>query len=311
MISPINELFEPPSRAVSNVLVLFCPQVVHLRQRLDSAVSSSRDRPVMPFEASLSLIQTLIDCDEFQDIATLRVINNIFFFISSMIIIFLAEFGRAFGPQERSQWKIVPDRWLNSLQAGAVDQEVAFLPGIACRGKLNTQLKSQYINFPFFQVHTRMLTHKWHELLVLTTSAYQAIHGKPYDQETDFNQEVKFFFFRWSKKLILNCIFRWPTTWALCKRAFPRWWVATSQWTNWGRTSAWWWRKSRTSPSCSEKCVCAWRSTSASKWSPCWTKVSLALGFMLKCTINYWISRLQGERVAASWRWFRRGTWTA
>jgi nuclear receptor subfamily 6 group A len=52
---------------------MVCPQVVHLRQRLDSAVSSSRDRPVMPFEASLSLIQTLIDCDEFQDIATLRV----------------------------------------------------------------------------------------------------------------------------------------------------------------------------------------------------------------------------------------------
>jgi len=27
------------------------------------------------------------------------------------------------------------------------------------------------------EVHTRLLTHKWHELLVLTTSAYQAIHG--------------------------------------------------------------------------------------------------------------------------------------
>ena len=26
-------------------------------------------------------------------------------------------------------------------------------------------------------IHTRLLTHKWHELLVLTTSAYQAIHG--------------------------------------------------------------------------------------------------------------------------------------
>ena len=26
-------------------------------------------------------------------------------------------------------------------------------------------------------VHTKLLTHKWHELLVLTTSAYQAIHG--------------------------------------------------------------------------------------------------------------------------------------
>lgn len=27
------------------------------------------------------------------------------------------------------------------------------------------------------EVHTKLLTHKWHELLVLTTSAYQAIHG--------------------------------------------------------------------------------------------------------------------------------------
>ena len=35
---------------------------------------------------------------------------------------------------------------------------------------------------PFYQdlpvdIHTKLLTHKWHELLVLTTSAYQAIHG--------------------------------------------------------------------------------------------------------------------------------------
>ena len=34
---------------------------------------------------------------------------------------------------------------------------------------------------PFYQevpveVHTRVLTHKWHELLVLTTSAWQAMH---------------------------------------------------------------------------------------------------------------------------------------
>jgi hypothetical protein len=48
-----------------------------------------------------------------------------------------------------------------------------------------------------FQVHTRLLTHKWHELLVLTTSAYQAIHGhhKLTSTSTDgteahFTQEV-------------------------------------------------------------------------------------------------------------------------
>ncbi|CAB0015889.1 unnamed protein product [Nesidiocoris tenuis] len=47
-------------------------KVVYLRQRLDNAVSSSRDR-TLPIDATLSMIQTLIDCDEFQDIATLRV----------------------------------------------------------------------------------------------------------------------------------------------------------------------------------------------------------------------------------------------
>lgn len=45
-------------------------------------------------------------------------------------------------------------------------------------------------------MHTRLLTHKWHELLVLTTSAYQAIHGArkiwsgPEPTEHDFHQQV-------------------------------------------------------------------------------------------------------------------------
>lgn len=34
-----------------------------------------------------------------------------------------------------------------------------------------------YLELPV-EVHTRLLTHKWHELLVLTTSAYQAMHGQ-------------------------------------------------------------------------------------------------------------------------------------
>jgi len=33
-----------------------------------------------------------------------------------------------------------------------------------------------YADLPV-DVHTKLLTHRWHELLVLTTSAYQAIHG--------------------------------------------------------------------------------------------------------------------------------------
>ncbi|KAK8719574.1 hypothetical protein OTU49_013943, partial [Cherax quadricarinatus] len=55
---------------------------------------------------------------------------------------------------------------------------------------------------PFYQelpveVHTRLLTHKWHELLVLTTSAYQAIYGlqklgsrSSDGTEAEFHQEV-------------------------------------------------------------------------------------------------------------------------
>lgn len=34
-----------------------------------------------------------------------------------------------------------------------------------------------YLELPV-EVHTTLLTHKWHEILVLTTSAYQAIHGQ-------------------------------------------------------------------------------------------------------------------------------------
>lgn len=56
---------------------------------------------------------------------------------------------------------------------------------------------------PFYQelpveVHTRLLTHKWHELLVLTTSAYQAIYGfqrlgsrSSDGNEAEFHQEVE------------------------------------------------------------------------------------------------------------------------
>jgi len=54
------------------------------------------------------------------------------------------------------------------------------------------------------QVHTRLLTHKWHELLVLTTSAYQAIHGPQKiwnstnmngdrNDDSEFHQEVRTF----------------------------------------------------------------------------------------------------------------------
>lgn len=54
------------------IVISLLLKVVHLRQRLDNAVSSSRDR-AFALDTTLAMIQTLIDCDEFQDIATLRV----------------------------------------------------------------------------------------------------------------------------------------------------------------------------------------------------------------------------------------------
>lgn len=55
-----------------------------------------------------------------------------------------------------------------------------------------------YLELPV-EVHTRLLTHKWHELLVLTTSAYQAMHGQHRltnvgtdGTGADFMQEVRF-----------------------------------------------------------------------------------------------------------------------
>lgn len=146
-------------------------EVVHLRQRLDSAVSSSRDRNYS-IEYTLSMIQTLIDCDEFQDIATLQNLDDLLDHKSDLSEK-LCQIG------DSIVYKLV--QWTKRLPF--------------------------YLELPV-EVHTRLLTHKWHELLVLTTSAYQAIHGSgsssktsaeplPAPTEADFNEEV-------SVKPILN-----------------------------------------------------------------------------------------------------------
>ncbi|XP_066595570.1 hormone receptor 4 [Prorops nasuta] len=116
-------------------------EVVHLRQRLDNAVSSSRDR-AFPLDATLAMIQTLIDCDEFQDIATLRNLDELLDHKSDLSEK-LCQIG------DSIVYKLV--QWTKRLPF--------------------------YLELPV-EVHTRLLTHKWHELLVLTTSAYQAMHGQ-------------------------------------------------------------------------------------------------------------------------------------
>ncbi|KAJ8673015.1 hypothetical protein QAD02_004276 [Eretmocerus hayati] len=113
-------------------------EVVHLRQRLDNVVSSSRDRS-FPLDTALAMIQTLIDCDEFQDIATLQNMDELLYNKSN-----LSEKLCHIG--DSIVYKLV--QWTKRLPF--------------------------YLELPV-EVHTKMLTHKWHELLVLTTSAYQAM----------------------------------------------------------------------------------------------------------------------------------------
>ncbi|KAG8233260.1 hypothetical protein J437_LFUL009970 [Ladona fulva] len=132
-------------------------EVVHLRQRIDHAVvSSSRDRSAPAFEA---MIQTLCDCDEFQDIATLRNLDELLDHKSDLSEK-LCQIG------DSIVYKLV--QWTKRLPF--------------------------YLELPV-EVHTRLLTHKWHELLVLTTSAYKAIHGSHKVgsgeiTDADFPQEV-------------------------------------------------------------------------------------------------------------------------
>ncbi|CAH1975833.1 unnamed protein product [Acanthoscelides obtectus] len=140
-------------------------EVIRLRQRLDSAtVTSSRDRS-FSVEYSMAMIKTLIDCDEFQDIATLQNLDDLLDHNTD-----LSEKLCNIG--DSIVYKLV--QWTKRLPF--------------------------YLELPV-EVHTRLLTHKWHELLVLTTSAYQAIHKhQPQQQnrehqstvlEADFNQEVE------------------------------------------------------------------------------------------------------------------------
>lgn len=115
-------------------------EVLHLRHRLENAVSSSRDRQ-MTFEQARVIIGQLIDCDDFEDIATLKNMDELLDNKADLSQK-LCQIG------DNIVYKLV--QWTKRL--------------------------------PFYNelpvaVHTQLLTHKWHELLVLTTSAYQAING--------------------------------------------------------------------------------------------------------------------------------------
>lgn len=116
-------------------------EIVHLRHRLDNAVSSSKDRSVS-YEHAMSMIQTLIDFDAMEDIATLP---------------HFPEFL-----EDKSE---IGDKLCN-IGDSIVHKLVSW-----------TKKLPFYLEIPV-EIHTKLLTDKWHEILVLTTAAYQALHGK-------------------------------------------------------------------------------------------------------------------------------------
>ncbi|XP_055620827.1 hormone receptor 4 isoform X2 [Toxorhynchites rutilus septentrionalis] len=116
-------------------------EIVHLRHRLDNAVSSSKDRSIS-YEQALNMIHTLIDCDAMEDIATLPHFSE-----------FLAD---------KSE---IGDKLCN-IGDSIVHKLVSW-----------TRKLPFYMDIPV-EIHTKLLTDKWHEILVLTTAAYQAMHGK-------------------------------------------------------------------------------------------------------------------------------------
>jgi len=130
-------------------------EVVHLRQRLDNTVSSSRDL-ALTLDSALSMIHILIDCDDFQDIATVQNLEDLLEHKTDLS-------DRLMQIGDSIVYKLV--QWTKKLPF--------------------------YLELPV-EVHTKLLTHKWHELLVLTTSAYQAIHGSQRLESNfvDFSQEV-------------------------------------------------------------------------------------------------------------------------
>ncbi|XP_044728083.1 hormone receptor 4 [Chrysoperla carnea] len=139
-------------------------EVIHLRQRLDNnnpTVQQSNINMYHPrsnvdsIDQTLSMIQTLIDCDEFQDIATLHNIDELLDNKTDLSEK-LCQIG------DSIVYKLV--QWTKRLPF--------------------------YLELPV-EVHTRLLTHKWHELLVLTTSAYQAIHGTSSSASAVTNNQTK------------------------------------------------------------------------------------------------------------------------
>lgn len=145
---PIKQESLPPPSLNGNILktALTNPsEINHLRHRIDNAVSSSRDRSIS-FENALNMIQALIDCDAMEDIATLPHFSQ-----------FL---------EDKSE---ISDKLCN-IGDSIVHKLVSW-----------TKKLPFYLEIPV-EIHTKLLTDKWHEILVLTTATYQAMHGRKFTQ---------------------------------------------------------------------------------------------------------------------------------
>lgn len=118
-------------------------EIVHLRHRIENAVSSSRDRSIN-FDHAVNMIQTLIECDAMEDIATLPHFSQ-----------FL---------EDKTE---ISDKLCN-IGDSIVHKLVSW-----------TKKLPFYLEIPV-EIHTKLLTDKWHEILVLTTAAYQAMYGRKY-----------------------------------------------------------------------------------------------------------------------------------
>jgi nuclear receptor subfamily 6 group A len=123
-------------------------------------VNHLRPTLALPFEQAASMITHLVQCDNFHDIAALQ-------------------------------------NWEELLEArGDLSDKLCQMgDSIVYRLVQWTKRLPFYAEIPV-EVHTRVLTHKWHELLVLTTSAWQAMHtpGPPLamtpEEETMDNLQV-------------------------------------------------------------------------------------------------------------------------
>lgn len=144
-------------------------EIVHLRHRLDSAVSSSSSRErewererSLPAERAAQMIQALIDCDAMEDIATVQHLPDLL--------------------EDKSE---IGDK-LCKIGDSIVHKMVAW-----------TKKLPFILEIPM-KIHSKLLMDKWHEISVLTTAAYQAMHGKNaaplhmqhQDQEAELAQEV-------------------------------------------------------------------------------------------------------------------------